>query len=110
MQIGVKRRPVQSDAEFTAQANALAVTAKSITSCEQASDFALATKADMVITSPNSFAIIPAPLAQLLRSRPLGHPTPPFGRRDRGVKILILCPTSFRVTPPAPKPRSGRAI
>jgi len=109
MQITVKRRPASSDAEFAAQAKAFAATTRSITSCKQANAYAIAARAEMTITSPGRFADVPAPLAQLLRSRPLGHPSPPFGMRATGVRILILCPTTFRVSPPSGR-RSGRDI
>ena len=109
MQITVKRRPASSDAEFAARAKAFAATTRSITSCEQANAYAIAARAEMTITLTGRFADVPAPLAQLLRSRSLGYPSPPFGLRATGVRILILCPTTFRVTPPSGR-RSGRDI
>jgi hypothetical protein len=103
MQITVKRRPMETDVQFRARAKAFAATARSITSCEQANAYAIETRAAMAVTAPPRFVGMPPQLVQALRSRPLGHPTPPFGKVEQGVRILILCPTGFQLTPPPAK-------
>ena len=53
----------------------------------------------MAVTAPPRFAQMPSQLTQSLRSRPLGHPTPPFGELGKGVRIPILRPTGFQLAP-----------
>ncbi len=103
MQITVKRRPMETDAQFTARARAFASATRLIASCEQANAYAIEARAAMAVTAPPRFAGMPSRLVQSLRSRPLGHPTPPFGEIGKGVRILILCPTGFQLTPPPVK-------
>jgi hypothetical protein len=72
-------------------------------SCEQANAYAIEARAAMAVTAPPRFAGMPSQLAQSLRSRPPGHPTPPFGELGKGVRIPILCPTGFQLAPPPAK-------
>jgi len=91
-QVSLEFKPGTSDAEVQQKAAALGEAAKTLKGCGAVDDLAKQFNADAPVSNDGIRARdLPQQLQTILLGLQVGQSTPPFGSRDEGVRILVLC-------------------
>ena len=90
-QISLAFAPGTTPTQATELAASFTTRTRSIAGCGQAEEVAATLGADVLSRDQISMRDLPPPLQALLADLQVGQVTPPFGSREQGVSVLVLC-------------------
>lgn len=90
-QISLNFSPGTSPTQATELAATFTTRTRAIAGCGQADEVAASLGADILSRDQISMRDLPPPLQAALAELQVGQVTPPFGSREQGVSVLVLC-------------------
>ena len=90
-QMGMNFPATMSSADAQAKATAFGQATRSMGGCGKVDETAAALGAEVVDNDQVKVRDLPLPLQELLLNLQIGEATPPFGSKEEGVRVLVLC-------------------